>query len=311
MNVFINYIREFFKSVHIGLFLFCLSYTAIIVFLNYRFGIEPKIVYNISNRLYRFTAVYLIYLAAFAVPYLMVAFTKARQVTEWKFLLAMVLAAPAIFALKVSSGGFAMLIQDYTGGIWGKFAGIIVNWPYRLLVVLLPLLFIWWRGKYEHPFFGVTMGNFDWKPYLFMLVLMIPLIMWASTQSDFLHTYPKLKQISFIENHTKNLWFYRLLFELSYGIDFVTIELFFRGFLVLAFVRFAGQDAILPMAVFYCSIHFGKPLAECISSFFGGLLLGIIVYHTKSIAGGLFIHVGLAWLMEIGAMTGHFLKNKA
>jgi hypothetical protein len=79
---------------------------------------------------------------------------------------------------------------------------------------------------------------------------------------------------------------------------------------VLAFVRFAGQDAILPMAVFYCSIHFGKPLAECISSFFGGMLLGIVVYHTKSIWGGLMVHLGIAWLMEAGAVIGNYIKDR-
>jgi len=102
---------------------------------------------------------------------------------------------------------------------------------------------------------------------------------------------------------------YKVFYEVSYGIDFLTIEFFFRGFLVLAFVRFAGQEAILPMAAFYCSIHFGKPLAECISSFFGGLILGIIVYHTRSIWGGLMIHLGIAWLMEAGAVIGNSIKH--
>ncbi|MBO9572716.1 MAG: hypothetical protein J7497_11000, partial [Chitinophagaceae bacterium] len=78
-----------------------------------------------------------------------------------------------------------------------------------------------------------------------------------------------------------------ILFELCYGIDFFTIELFFRGFTILAFIKYAGKDAILPMAVFYCAIHFGKPVAECISSYFGGLIWG-----------GLVVHLGIAWMME-------------
>jgi len=104
-------------------------------------------------------------------------------------------------------------------------------------------------------------------------------------------------------------WWTRILYEISYGIDFITIELFFRGFLVFAFVRYVGADAILPMAVFYCSIHFGKPLFECISSFLGGLLLGIVAYRTQTIVGGLVVHLGIAWLMEIGAIAGNFMKK--
>ena len=104
-------------------------------------------------------------------------------------------------------------------------------------------------------------------------------------------------------------WWYKILYEISYGIDFLTIELFFRGFLVFAFVRYVGADAVLPMAVFYCSIHFGKPLFECISSFFGGMLLGIIAYRTQSILGGIMVHLGIAWMMEIGGYLGNLINS--
>jgi hypothetical protein len=53
------------------------------------------------------------------------------------------------------------------------------------------------------------------------------------------------------------------------------------------------------MAIFYCTIHFGKPLGECISSFFGGIILGVVSYHTRTIFGGFMVHVGIAWLMEL------------
>jgi hypothetical protein len=56
------------------------------------------------------------------------------------------------------------------------------------------------------------------------------------------------------------------------------------------------------MAALYCAIHFGKPLAECISSFFGGILLGVISYHSRSVAGGLVLHLGIGWLMEIAGL---------
>ena len=100
-------------------------------------------------------------------------------------------------------------------------------------------------------------------------------------------------------------YWHELLFELSYGSDFIGIEIFFRGFLVLAFIKWAGKDAILPMAVFYCSIHFGKPLGECISSYFGGIILGIVSLNTRTIWGGLAVHLGIAWLMELGGYIGN------
>ncbi len=80
---------------------------------------------------------------------------------------------------------------------------------------------------------------------------MIPVIALASMRPDFQHAYPRVQTISFIPG-----WPFKILFELSYGLDFVTIELFFRGLLVLGFIRFAGEKAILPMAAFYCMVLF-------------------------------------------------------
>jgi membrane protease YdiL (CAAX protease family) len=53
------------------------------------------------------------------------------------------------------------------------------------------------------------------------------------------------------------------------------------------------------VALFYFSIHLGKPMMEAVSSFFGGLILGSISYHSKSIWGGLLVHISIALLMEL------------
>lgn len=310
MQIFLSYLKDFFKSIHLALLAFCFVYAALIIFLNYRFGIEPKILNNITGGLQRFTGFYLVYFCAFFIPYLVVILLKGNQVTSLKPLLLLVFIAPAIFALKVSFSGLSQVIENNIDGSWGKYYGIIANLPSRLILVIISLILVWWLGQYEKPFFGATVKGINWKPYLLMLLIMIPLISWASTQHDFLHTYPKMKKIYFILPLSSTPWLQRLLFEISYGIDFITIELFFRGFLVLAFVRYAGQEAILPMAVFYCSIHFGKPMAECISSFFGGMILGIVVYRTGSITGGLIVHLGIAWMMEAGGYVGNILKHR-
>jgi hypothetical protein len=149
----------------------------------------------------------------------------------------------------------------------------------------------------------------NWKPYILMLLIMLPVIAAASTQADFLSTYPKMKEVLPLPGNAYPAWWYEMLFELSYGTDFFSIEVFFRGFLVIGFIRWAGKDAILPMACFYCTIHFGKPLGECISSYFGGLLLGIVSYHTRSIYGGLMVHLGIAWMMEAGGYIGNYLNH--
>jgi len=79
------------------------------------------------------------------------------------------------------------------------------------------------------------------------------------------------------------------------------LEWFFRGFMVLFFKKYLNTKAIILIAMVYCSFHFGKPLLECVSSFFGGYLLGYIVYKTKSIWGGVIVHMGIAFLMDLFA----------
>jgi membrane protease YdiL (CAAX protease family) len=79
------------------------------------------------------------------------------------------------------------------------------------------------------------------------------------------------------------------------------VELCFRGFFVIGMSSILGREAVVPMAVFYCTIHFGKPGLEAVSSLFGGYILGAVTYQTRSIWGGVIVHMGLAWMMELAA----------
>ena len=288
---------------------FAILFTALLVFLNYRFAIEQRIVQTSPNRLIRFAALYGVYLTAFAIPYLVLMLLKGMRPIDPR-LWWLILLSPAVFALKVVFDPFVPLVQLMVPGAWGRYWGIVVRLPAKCLLTVTLLCVIWQAAGYRSNFLQTIAGTANWKPYCWMLLLMVPLVAWASFQPGFLQVYPKLRQVAFIEPFTQKGWLYKSLFELSYGTDFITIEFFFRGFLVLAFARYAAQDAIVPMAVFYCSIHFGKPLAECISSFFGGLLLGVVVYNTRSVAGGLIVHLGIAWMMEAGGQIGRLMTTK-
>ena len=53
------------------------------------------------------------------------------------------------------------------------------------------------------------------------------------------------------------------------------------------------------MIATYCFLHFGKPVTETLSSIIGGYILGIIALKNKNIWGGVMVHVGVAWSMEL------------
>ncbi len=254
----------------------------------------------------RFCGHLAILLPAFLIPYLAHELFLRKHFFKDHVFIALVLIAPVLFAIKMTSFGE---IQIHLDNNWNNFLIETLYWPFRLVLMFIFLAIVKRIFLKDQPFFGFIKNDLNLRPYLLMLCFMIPLIAIASTQNDFLNTYPKYqKVIPLPESESIPGSLLLIFFELCYGSDFITIEMFFRGFAVLGFIKFAGKDAILPMACFYCTIHFVKPLGECISSFFGGMLLGIVTYHTRSIIGGLTVHLGIAWLMEIGGHLGHLYK---
>ncbi len=301
MKVILNYIKGYFYETNKTILLIVSVFTAILIFLNYHFNIDQVISSDLSFGP-NYASRYGISLLAFAFPHLLyVLYKKEKYAGEKKFWWLLFI-APGIFALKIA---LDIPIHFSHNSHWNNYWNHIFYWP-ALVIIITALLFITWKiFNREQPFYGIKTKGIDWRPYLIMLLIMVPLVVAASTQLDFLAVYPKLKAIAGVENEKGMHWLYKLLFEFSYGSDFIIIELFFRGFLVLAFIKWAGKDAILPMACFYCTVHFGKPLGECISSYFGGMILGIVVYHTRSIFGGLMVHLGIAWMMEVGGYIGN------
>jgi hypothetical protein len=271
------------------------------IYLNFHYGIDLKIDEFDSVGI-EFLIRYSVFLIAFALPYLFYFLLEGKNYFQGPLILLLIFLSPAIFSWKmVMNTGLHLSNNSYCDYYWNQ----VIYWPIRLVVLSLILFIIWKLFYSKESFFGLTVKGFNWKPYLIMLLIMVPLIAAASTQPDFLSMYPKLTDVDPALSGVKNKWFYHLLHELSYGTDFISVELFFRGFLILAFIKVVGKDAILPMACFYCTIHFGKPLGECISSYFGGMILGIVVYNTRSIIGGLMVHLGIAWLMELGGYIGN------
>ena len=300
MQQILSYLNEFLQQTNKVYLLCCTLFAALLVAANYKWGIETKMIQGIASRTARFGAFYLLYLTAFSVPYL-ICFLLGQKPGHQNLVITAVLVAPAIFAIKVTAGGWHELLRSAFAGSTGRILALLVDWPLRLVITVSLL---WVLKKLMFPgtneVYGLTTRNFSWWPYLLLLAFMVPLVAFAATRPDFLHAYPKVKVLDRICPPAAPLW-QKLVYELSYGSDFLTIELFFRGFLVVALSRYVGTAAILPMAVFYCSIHFGKPMLECISSYFGGIILGAVACYSQSIFGGIVVHLGLAWMMELAA----------
>lgn len=306
MNPVFKYIKEFYtKEFNFFYLLLVMLMLAVLIYFNYWHGLERRWVAGGKTRLANIAGYYLLYIIPFATAFLLqLLFFKDCRYYRNAWFWVILFLAPAFFSFRVNFDFHKRWVIETFTGTDQDFYLHGISWIVRVFVLLIPVFIIWLiKDSANQPFYGTKQLD-NVKPYIIMLLIMLPLIALASTQKDFLHMYPKAKLLSGIPmNGWADKWRY-VLFELSYGFDFVSIEFFFRGFLILALMRICGQHCIIPVACFYCTIHFGKPLGEAISSFFGGMLLGIVSYNTRSIWGGLLVHLGIAWMMEIGGFLG-------
>ncbi|MEP7109744.1 MAG: CPBP family intramembrane glutamic endopeptidase [Ferruginibacter sp.] len=311
MSQVFKYIKAFYaKEFNFFYLLLIMTMLAILIYLNYWHGLEKRWASGDKTRWAGFAGYYLLYFIPFITAFLLqlLFFKDCSYYRDGWFWMILVL-APAFFSFRVNFDFHkSWVIGNFTSADQGFYLHSI-NWIVRVFVVLIPVYITWLvKDRNNQPFYGSRSLD-QLRPYIIMLLVMVPLVALASTQKDFLHMYPKAKLLTGIPmNVWADKWRYPV-FELCYGFDFVSIEFFFRGFLILALLQICRQHCIIPVACFYCTIHFGKPMGEAISSFFGGILLGIVSYNTRSIWGGLLVHLGIAWMMEIGGFIGNFFSK--
>jgi hypothetical protein len=296
-----EYIRSCYDAIfHPGYFIGIVAMLAVIISLNYGTGLYPG-----NYRDHSFFSDYLLFLLPFSFAYLLQWFyfknDRGSFSRPWFWIL--IFTAPALFAFRVNFVFPTTYLNDVFAAEDNRFLRSVINYIIKVFLLVIPVAGIWYVKDRKHfKLYGIGSSKNN-KLYFLLLAMMIPFILMAASTTDFLNNYPRAQtNAGLYPSHSVSKF---LIFELAYGFDFVSIEFFFRGFLILAFMRYCGTRAIIPAACFYCCIHLGKPMAEAISSFFGGLLLGMITYHTLSIWGGLFIHIGIAWLMEVAAYVGH------
>jgi membrane protease YdiL (CAAX protease family) len=137
------------------------------------------------------------------------------------------------------------------------------------------------------------------KPYVVFLVVMIPVLFLASQLQSFQDKYP------FYDGAVAGGWHF-WGFQLAYGLQFVGVEAFFRGFLLFGLERRFGWYAIGVMVIPYVMIHFGKPAPETFAAIVAGTLLGWMALRSRSFLWGAALHWSVAITMD-AFVIGHEL----
>ena len=144
--------------------------------------------------------------------------------------------------------------------------------------------------------YGLSVGFLRTEAkYLLLIVPVVALLVFLfSAEERFQQIYPFYDW----EFGGDSAWLKLLIFEVAYGLSFVALEFFFRGFLVFAGYSVVGAHSVPMMAFTYCMLHLGKPMPECASSLIGGLLLGYVALRFRSIFVGVAAHLTMAWGMD-------------
>lgn len=293
-----NHVRQDFKGTQYGLIVILLAAS---IFINYTFDVNDRFL-DSQKGFRKYIFHFFFYAFAYYGALLIISFSKKIHFFKRKeFWIKSLL---AITALSLDSS-----LPFLRGWIDWWFHPQLQYWAHKVGVNLISFftilfpLFVFYNvyEKNRQHFYGLSAKHIDTRPYFQMLLIMIPILIAASFHASFLRQYPMYKTTSAHTFLNVPEWFMVIGYELAYGLDFITVEFLFRGFMVIGMINVLGRSAVLAMAVAYCFLHFGKPPGEAISSVVGGYILGVIAFETKSIWGGIIVHLGIAWMMEVVA----------
>ncbi len=303
MKDFFGYFRNYAAAeLNPGYLLTVTLFVAVSLSVNYRFDLETRILRSLESG----AEVFLFYLIFFSFPYAVSIALYRIFKGPGEFLrrpgfyvLSALMIAGLAFEASTEIGAGAA--EAFVAPRYAPLFALAANNLMQAALWFLPA-FLYWLAvdRKETGLYGFTLKSFSLRPYFLILMIMTPAVFFFSGAGDFLHAYPRYR-LANLPADGANLPCL-LLFELCYGLAYVSVEFYFRGFMVMALGRYLGAGGIVPVSVVYCFIHFQKPLAEAASSFFGGLALGIISFYGGSIYGGIIVHLGTAWLMEAAAL---------
>ncbi len=161
-------------------------------------------------------------------------------------------------------------------------------WDRVFLYLIVPLLIIVVLFR-ENPIeYGFSLG--DWKLGILFTVIgilvMAPVIYYLGSGDASMQKY--------YEPYLRGLPWTTFL-------DLVGWEFFFRGWILFAYARKFGHDALWLQAVPFALAHIGKPEIETLSTIFGGFAFGWVAWRTKSFVWPLLIHWFIATFIIIVA----------
>lgn len=150
-------------------------------------------------------------------------------------------------------------------------------WDRVILYLIVPLIIILIFFRENPKEYGFSFG--DWKLGLTYTVLgclfMAPVIYFLGSGDESMQKY-----------------YERFLDGLPWTtfLDLIGWEFIFRGWILFAYARKFGHEALWLQAVPFAIAHISKPEIETLSTIFGGFAFGWVAWRTKSFLYAFLIH---------------------
>lgn len=150
-------------------------------------------------------------------------------------------------------------------------------WDRVILYLIVPLIIIIIFFRENPKEYGFSFG--DWKLGVTYTVLgcllMAPVIYFLGSEDEAMKKY-----------------YERFLVGLPWTtfLDLIGWEFIFRGWMLFAYARKFGHEALWLQAVPFAIAHISKPEIETLSTIFGGFAFGWVAWRTKSFVYPFLIH---------------------
>ena len=195
-----------------------------------------------------------------------------------------------IFLTHYNLGSYTIWSSGFTRPFRTFEEYLVVNVTGLMLIPFL-LIFGVFRESGDRYGFAPAKPGYG-KLTLIFFAAMLPVLLIVSRFPDFRQTYPLQGQAAYS-------WGYFFYFEIAYGFYLFCWEFFYRGFLTFGLRRRLGDTAaILLQATAFGIMHWGKPIPEFISSFFGGAILGWLAIRARSFFPGFMLHWAIAFTLD-------------
>lgn len=184
---------------------------------------------------------------------------------------------------------------------------LLLHWGINCIIVflILPIIIVKLILKENLTDYGFNLNGISKHLWIYglLIVFMLPVVFFVSSSPAFLNKYPFYS----ISSKTQLTRFF--YWEMIYILQFISIEFFFRGFMLHGVKHKFGYYSILFAMIPYCMIHFGKPISETLGAIIAGCILGFLSLNTGSILLGILVHVTVAVAMDFCALWRNGLFN--